>query len=112
MCVKSSLPVLTDTEEERIAVETACRYGTKADIYASPTAEDIAVEVTMDGTGPQMGRDADLTISLKNSSNEHRKISLHSQVAVMYYTGVHKATVRRDTTEVDILPNKGKWRST
>lgn len=96
------------TEEERIAVETACRYGTKAEAYTSPTAEDVSLEVSMDGTGPQMGSDAHLTIRLTNSSSENRNISLHSQVAVMYYTGVHKATVRRDKTDVDLLPNEVK----
>ncbi|KAJ0032221.1 hypothetical protein NQD34_002302 [Periophthalmus magnuspinnatus] len=96
------------TEEERIAVETACRYGTKAEAYTSPTAEDVSLQVSMEGTGPQMGRDADLTVSLKNSSSENRTVLLHSQAAVMYYTGVHKATVRRDTTDINLLPNEVK----
>uniref|UniRef100_A0A673BDC1 Protein-glutamine gamma-glutamyltransferase K n=1 Tax=Sphaeramia orbicularis TaxID=375764 RepID=A0A673BDC1_9TELE len=94
------------TEEERIAVESACRYGTKAEAYSSPTAEDVSIEVTMDGIGPQMGGDANLTISLKNSSSEARTVVLHSQVAVMYYTGVHKSTVRKDKTDVAILPSE------
>ncbi len=97
------------TEEERIAVETACSYGSKAEAYSSPTAEDVSVEVTMDGEGPKMGGDAELTITLQNSSSEQRKVLLHSQVAVMYYTGVHKATVRKDRTDVDLVPNEGEW---
>ncbi|KAM9358547.1 protein-glutamine gamma-glutamyltransferase K-like [Symphorus nematophorus] len=96
------------SEAERIAVETACSYGSKAEAYSSPTAEDVSVEVTMDGEGPKMGRDAELTIKLRNSSTEKRTILLHGQVAVMYYTGVHKATVRKDNTDVDILPNEEK----
>ncbi|XP_044054275.1 protein-glutamine gamma-glutamyltransferase K-like [Siniperca chuatsi] len=95
-----------DTEEERIAVETACRYGSKAKAYSSPTAEDVSVEVTMDGEGLKMGRDAELTIVLRNSSSEQRKVILHSQVAVMYYTGVHKATFKKDRTDFDMLPNE------
>ncbi|CAB1415190.1 unnamed protein product [Pleuronectes platessa] len=94
------------TEAERIAVETACRYGSKALAYSSPTAEDVSVEVTMDGEGPKMGGDAELTITLRNSSSEQRRIILHGQVAVMYYTGVHKATIRKDVTEVYMLPNE------
>ena len=90
-------------------METACSYGSKAEAYSSPTAEDVSVEVIMDGEGPKMGRDAELTIKMKNSSNEQRKVSLHSQLAVMYYTGVHKATVRKDETDVEILPNEGEW---
>ncbi|XP_059197526.1 protein-glutamine gamma-glutamyltransferase K-like [Centropristis striata] len=96
------------SQEERIAVETACSYGTKAEAYSPPTAEDVSVEVTMDGEGPRMGKDAELTIVLRNSSSEQRNLFLHSQVAVMYYTGVHKATVRKDTTNVEILPNEEK----
>ncbi|XP_070816990.1 protein-glutamine gamma-glutamyltransferase K-like [Chaetodon trifascialis] len=92
--------------EERIAVETACSYGSKAEAYSSPTAEDVSLEVTMDGEGPRMGQDANLTITLRNSSSQQRKVLLHSQVAVMYYTGVHKATVRRDRMDVDLLPNE------
>uniref|UniRef100_A0A8C4GNZ0 Protein-glutamine gamma-glutamyltransferase K n=1 Tax=Dicentrarchus labrax TaxID=13489 RepID=A0A8C4GNZ0_DICLA len=96
------------SEEERIAVETACRYGTKAQTFSSPTAEDVSVEVTMEGEGPKMGGDAELSLILRNSSSEQRKVFLHSQVAVMYYTGVHKATVRKDRTDVDLLPNEEK----
>ncbi|XP_041791244.1 protein-glutamine gamma-glutamyltransferase K-like [Chelmon rostratus] len=96
------------TVEERIAVETACSYGSKAEAYSSPTAEDVSIEVTMDGEGPKMGRDAELTITLQNSSSQHREVILHSQLAVMYYTGVHKATVRKDRTDVDLLPNEVK----
>lgn len=97
------------SEQERIAVETACRYGSKAEAYSSPTAEDVSVKVTMDGEGPKMGSDAELTITLQNSSSENRKVSLHSQAAVMYYTGVHKATVIKDKADIDLLPNEGEW---
>ncbi|CAJ1060023.1 protein-glutamine gamma-glutamyltransferase K-like [Xyrichtys novacula] len=96
------------SEQERIAVETACSYGSKAEAYTPPTAQDVSLEVTMDGEGPRMGKDAELSIILKNSSSEDRKVGLHSQVEVMYYTGVHKATVRRDTVDVDLLPNEEK----
>lgn len=92
-------------------METACSYGSKAEAYSSPTAADVTVEVSMDGEGPKMGGDAELTIMLRNSSSEERKIILHSQAAVMYYTGVHKATVRKDETDVDLLPNEGEWSS-
>uniref|UniRef100_A0A7N6ASJ3 Protein-glutamine gamma-glutamyltransferase K n=1 Tax=Anabas testudineus TaxID=64144 RepID=A0A7N6ASJ3_ANATE len=89
------------TEEERIAVETACRYGSKASAFSSSKAEDVSVEVTMDGQGPTMGNDAELTITLRNSSSEKRTVTLNSQAVVMYYTGVPKATVRKHTVEVD-----------
>ncbi|KAK9534404.1 hypothetical protein VZT92_008253 [Zoarces viviparus] len=92
--------------QERIAVETACSYGSKAEAYSSPTAKDVSVEVTMDGEGPEIGSDAELTITLRNDSSEQRKLLLHSQVDVIYYTGVHKATVRKDKMELDLQPNE------
>uniref|UniRef100_A0A8C7SGR1 Protein-glutamine gamma-glutamyltransferase K n=1 Tax=Oncorhynchus mykiss TaxID=8022 RepID=A0A8C7SGR1_ONCMY len=96
------------TEEERIAVETASRYGSKPDTYSSPIAEDISIEVTMDGEGPRMGGDAELNIVMRNASSLPRTINLHSQVAVMYYTGVLKATVKKDETPVELLANEVK----
>lgn len=96
------------SEEERIAVETACRFGTKAGTYSSPTAEDVSVRVIMEGEGPKMGGDAELSILLKNVSSEQRRVVLHSQLSVMYYTGVLKATVRQDKTELELLPHKGE----
>ncbi|XP_064190247.1 protein-glutamine gamma-glutamyltransferase K-like isoform X1 [Anguilla rostrata] len=96
------------TDEERIAVETACGYGSKPGTYTAAAAQDVSIEVTMEGEGPRMGGDAQLTIVLSNSSSEPRSATLHSQVAVMYYTGVHKATVKNDTTPVELLPNEVK----
>lgn len=96
------------TEEERIAVETACRYGSKASAFSSSKAEDVSVEVTMDGQGPTMGNDAELTITVRNSSSEKRTVTLNSQAVVMYYTGVPKATVRKHTVEVDVPPKSGE----
>ncbi|XP_056133119.1 protein-glutamine gamma-glutamyltransferase K-like [Lampris incognitus] len=96
------------SEEERIAVESASRYGSKPEVYSYPTAEDVSVEVTMGGEGAHMGGDAHLSITLRNSSTQQRTIILHSQVAVMYYTGVHKATVKKDRAEMELLPNEVK----
>ncbi|KAK2907605.1 protein-glutamine gamma-glutamyltransferase K-like isoform X2 [Channa argus] len=94
------------TEEERIAVETACSYGSKASAYSSTTSKDVSVEVTMNGQDPVMGKDAELTITLRNSSSQKRTAVLNGHVAVMYYTGVLKATVRKDSVEVEVLPNE------
>lgn len=96
------------TEEERIAVETACRYGTKPNVYASTGTDDVCMEVRVEGEGPRMGSDANLKIVLKNQSEKPRKTTLHSQVAVMYYTGVLKDTVKSEKISVDLLPNEGK----
>ncbi|XP_062373340.1 protein-glutamine gamma-glutamyltransferase K [Sardina pilchardus] len=96
------------SEEERIAVETASRYGTKPHIYSSPLAEDVNVEVKLEGEGPRMGADAQLTIVVTNLSDQPRSTNLHSQVAVMYYTGVLKSTVKKDKLPVELMPNEVK----
>ncbi|XP_072297069.1 protein-glutamine gamma-glutamyltransferase K-like [Eucyclogobius newberryi] len=96
------------SEEERIAVETASRYGSKPDMYSTASAEDVSVEVKMDGEGPRMGADAKLSIILKNSSPEPRQTTLHSQVAVMYYTGVLKGTIKKEQMSVELQPNEEK----
>lgn len=89
-------------------METATRYGSKSSIYPPPEAMDVTLEVTMKGEGPRMGDDAELTINLKNSSSGKRRTVLHSQVAVMYYTGVHKAMMRKDDIVVELKPNEGE----
>ncbi|XP_056301500.1 protein-glutamine gamma-glutamyltransferase K [Danio aesculapii] len=96
------------SEEERIAVETACRYGSKPDVYSSAMAEDVQVEVRMEGEGPRMGGDAQLKIVVKNMSSQPRRTTLHSQAAVMYYTGVLKDTVKKDKLSVELMPQEEK----
>lgn len=90
-------------------METACRYGTKPDVYSSPAAEDVQVEVRMVGEGPRMGVDAHLKIVVKNMSSQPRRANLNSQVAVMYYTGVLKDTVKKDNLPVELMPNEGQF---
>ncbi|XP_031586577.1 protein-glutamine gamma-glutamyltransferase K [Oreochromis aureus] len=97
-----------DSEEERIAVETASRYGSKPDVYSTPVAEDVSVEVKVDGEGPRMGADAQLKILVKNLSSQPRRATIHSQVAVMYYTGVLKGTIKKDEMPVELSPNEEK----
>lgn len=89
-------------------METACRHGSKPETYTAAVAEDVSMEVSMEGEGPRMGGDAHLTITLRNSSSEPRNATIHSQVAVMYYTGVHKATVKKDQSPIELLPNEGE----
>ncbi|XP_029309342.1 protein-glutamine gamma-glutamyltransferase K [Cottoperca gobio] len=96
------------SEEERIAVETASRYGSKPDTYSTAIAEDVCVEVKMEGEGPRMGADAQLSIVVKNLSSQPRSTTLHIQVAVMYYTGVLKGTIRKEQMPVELLPNEEK----
>ncbi|KAA0706754.1 Protein-glutamine gamma-glutamyltransferase K [Triplophysa tibetana] len=94
------------SEEERIAVETACQYGTKAGIYCPSGTEDVTVEITMGEEEPQLGADAKLSITIQNMSSEQRSVTLFGQVEVVYYTGVHKATVKKDQVPVDLQPSE------
>ncbi|KAL2097062.1 hypothetical protein ACEWY4_006269 [Coilia grayii] len=96
------------SEEERIAVETASRFGTKPYAYSCPVADDVQVEVKLEGEGPRMGTDAQLTIVVTNLSSQPRSTNLHSQVSVMYYTGVLKGTVKKDKLPVELMPNEVK----
>lgn len=73
-------------------------------------AEDVCIEVKMEGEGPRMGSDAQLSILVKNLSSQPRQTTLHSQVAVMYYTGVLKGTIKKEQVPVELLPNEG-WLS-
>ncbi|KAJ3595765.1 hypothetical protein NHX12_005068 [Muraenolepis orangiensis] len=96
------------SEEERISVETASRFGSKPETYTTPMAEDVRVEVTMDGEGPRMGADAHLRITVTNLSASSRRTVLHSQAAVMYYTGVLKDTLKKEKLEVELEANEVK----
>lgn len=71
-------------------------------------AEDVCVEVKMEDEGPLMGSDAQLSILVKNLSSERRQTTLHSQVAVMYYTGVMKGTIKKEQIPVELQPNEGQ----
>ncbi|XP_057196486.1 protein-glutamine gamma-glutamyltransferase K-like [Triplophysa rosa] len=93
------------SEEERIAVETACQYGTKAGIYFPFGTEDIYVQITMDKE-LQLGGDAKLSTTIQNTSSEQRSITLFGQVDVVYYTGVLKATVQKTQVLVYLQPGE------
>ncbi|KAK9954720.1 hypothetical protein ABG768_016767 [Culter alburnus] len=96
------------SEEERIAVETASRFGSRPTLYPSPTDNDVSVEIVIDGAGPHIGEDAKLSIVLKNKSSKQRTASLLYEVLVMYYTGVLKTTVKKDQISVNLKPQETK----
>ncbi|TRY92272.1 hypothetical protein DNTS_007055, partial [Danionella cerebrum] len=95
-----------DSEEERIAVETACQFGSKRGIYEVSSANDVYIEIKMNGEEPKLGADVKLDITVKNTSSEQRTFTLTGQVAVMYYTGVYKATVMKSQMPFELNPNQ------
>lgn len=89
-------------------METACQYGSKSGIYDVSRVDDVTIQITMDGEEPQLGADAKLSVTMKNTSAEQRTFNLHSQVAVIYYTGVYKSTVKKDQIPIELQPNEGE----
>ncbi|KAF4078495.1 hypothetical protein AMELA_G00199780, partial [Ameiurus melas] len=94
------------SEEERIAVETASLYGSKPKIYSHAVADDVKLQVAVEGEGPWVGEDAQLSFTVNNGSSAKRSIKLYCQVAIMYYTGVLKGTVKKDEISVKLKPNE------
>lgn len=92
-------------------MELASKHGSKPNVYSSAMAQDVSIEVKMDGEGPRMGNDAKLSILVKNLSSSPRRTTLHSQVAVMYYTGVLKGTIKKEQMPVELLANEGWFSS-
>lgn len=88
-------------------METASRYGSKPNTYTSAVACDVTLQVAVKGEGPWVGEDAQLSFTLKNSSVEKRSIELYCQVAIMYYTGVLKGTVKKDEIAVKLKSSEG-----
>nr|XP_056719345.1 protein-glutamine gamma-glutamyltransferase K [Euleptes europaea] len=92
------------SEEERKAVETAAKHGTKAHIYKNKEwGEDISM--TVDTQEAYTGQDITLRVNLKNRSSMPRDVSLNLFVAVMYYTGVTGSHFKKEQRQVQIPAN-------
>nr|XP_055043405.1 protein-glutamine gamma-glutamyltransferase K-like [Misgurnus anguillicaudatus] len=96
------------SEEERKAVETAVRHGSKRCVYPPPCVEDVICEIIMQKEVVYVGKDAVLSIALKNKCSSARTITLKSQVSAVYYTGVHKALVKKDQTCFELKASESK----
>ncbi|KAH0626142.1 hypothetical protein JD844_000935 [Phrynosoma platyrhinos] len=89
------------SEEERKAVETAAKHGTKAHIYTNKEwGEDISV--TVDTQEAYTGQDISLQVNLKNRSSMPRNVSLNLFVSVMYYTGVTGSRFKEEHRQVQV----------
>ncbi|XP_073730942.1 protein-glutamine gamma-glutamyltransferase K [Misgurnus anguillicaudatus] len=101
------------TKEERLAVETACRYGAKRSSLSSSSgssssssAGDVALDISMQGEGPCVGQDAVISVILKNNCGSSRTITLYTQVSVMNYTGVCRDLLKKDQICVELKANE------
>ncbi|XP_048450339.1 protein-glutamine gamma-glutamyltransferase K-like, partial [Rhincodon typus] len=95
------------TDEERIAVVTASRHGSRPETYGRECTCDVDVVVSTDD-GVIMGQDFTVTITVTNTSSESRSLTLLVQAVVMYYTGVVKGTFKKDKHDVLLEPHKEK----
>lgn len=68
----------------------------------------MIIEVNMQGDGPCVGQDAVLSIILKNKCTSPRSLTLYSQVAAIYYTGAHKALVKKDQMLIELNSYEGE----
>ncbi|KAF7696284.1 hypothetical protein HF521_006378 [Silurus meridionalis] len=96
------------SEAERIAVETASSYGSRPNTYPCAVDKDVTLAVTVDEVGQWVGEDARLSFIVNNGSSETRSIKLYCQVAIMYYTGVLKGTVKKEEISVKLNPKEVK----
>ncbi|KAL0157738.1 hypothetical protein M9458_045814, partial [Cirrhinus mrigala] len=87
-------------------LETALRHGLRGCAYPLPCAEDVVCEVSLKGDGPWVGRDAMLCINLRNKCSSPRSVTLYSQAAATYYTGVRKTFLKRDHTCIELKPSE------
>ncbi|KAI5609210.1 protein-glutamine gamma-glutamyltransferase K [Silurus asotus] len=96
------------SEAERIAVETASSYGSRPNTYPCAVDKDVTLAVTVDEMGQWVGEDARLSFIVNNGGSETRSIKLYCQVAIMYYTGVLKGTVKKDEISLKLNPKEVK----
>lgn len=98
----SFLPRWSGSEEERKAVETAVQHGSKRCQFLPPCAEEVVCEISMQKDPLCVGKDAVLSITLKNKCSSPRTVTLSSQVVAIYYTGVQKTLVKKDQTCIEL----------
>uniref|UniRef100_A0A8C1GTE7 Protein-glutamine gamma-glutamyltransferase K n=1 Tax=Cyprinus carpio TaxID=7962 RepID=A0A8C1GTE7_CYPCA len=95
-----------DSSEKCTALETALRHGLRRCTYPLTCAEDVVCEVNLKGDGSCVGKDAVLCINLKNKCSSPRSVTLYSQAAAMYYTGVRKTFLKKDHTCIELKPSE------
>ncbi|XP_069792515.1 protein-glutamine gamma-glutamyltransferase K-like [Narcine bancroftii] len=95
-----------DSEEERIAVETACRYGSRPDTSETPVVPNEVEASLRVEDGAVVGEDFAVSVTLVNHSSEPRSLALFTQAAVMHYTGVCRPPFRKDRQDVPLEPQQ------
>ncbi|XP_078670740.1 coagulation factor XIII A chain-like [Branchiostoma floridae x Branchiostoma belcheri] len=89
--------------EERAAVRRAAQYGSKRRNPYEQGATDVEFSLEDDGSVP-VNEDADCSITMKNTSNETRSVTLLYIANIVKYTGVQHQKLRKEKIEIELKP--------
>uniref|UniRef100_UPI00358F213A protein-glutamine gamma-glutamyltransferase K-like n=1 Tax=Myxine glutinosa TaxID=7769 RepID=UPI00358F213A len=89
--------------EERIAVDTACKHGTRAQELGLQYVKDVTVVVQTD-KDVFRGSKVPVLIILNNTAAEARQVAMVVRVLAIYYTGVKKGLCKEETFDVTLKP--------
>nr|XP_032834808.1 protein-glutamine gamma-glutamyltransferase K-like isoform X3 [Petromyzon marinus] len=96
-----------DTEEERLAVETACLHGSRPDTYrGSPSSPDVTLAISTHER-VVMGHDFDVSVTVSSTAVSERQVSVFVRGAVMHYTGVTRGeAIKQLKLDVTLQPGE------
>ncbi|XP_066288384.1 protein-glutamine gamma-glutamyltransferase K-like isoform X3 [Branchiostoma lanceolatum] len=93
------------SDQERVAVRTAVSHGLKPNTYDDVIEnEDVEFDVHADDE-IYIGENIHVTLSMKNTSAEPRRVTAHLTARAMYYTGVPAHDIGEMEKDVTIPPN-------
>uniref|UniRef100_H3A727 Coagulation factor XIII A chain n=1 Tax=Latimeria chalumnae TaxID=7897 RepID=H3A727_LATCH len=91
------------SNEERLALESAMKYGAKKEKTTSPFPVDVYMEVYTE-KNVTISNDVKLTLEFRNNSQEGRAINVFIVGYIVFYTGVKKDAFMDQTLSVVVEP--------
>uniref|UniRef100_A0A8C4Q815 protein-glutamine gamma-glutamyltransferase n=1 Tax=Eptatretus burgeri TaxID=7764 RepID=A0A8C4Q815_EPTBU len=95
---------LEGSEEERIAVDLACKHGALAQELSLEDLNDVTVTVKSKEE-VFIGSKVPIFVTLKNSAHQTRQLIMVVRVNVIYYTGVKKGMCKEETFNLTLEAN-------
>eukprot|EP00061_Rhincodon_typus_P017252 g45863.t1 len=98
-------PFLIRSQEERMALDTAIQHGVKKE----QAVTDVTMDVSLDMHVPEnvlLGTNFIVDVELQNNSNEKRSMTVFLSGNVVFYTGVPKIEIKKETIKVTVEPNQ------
>ncbi|XP_006008136.1 protein-glutamine gamma-glutamyltransferase K [Latimeria chalumnae] len=96
------------SEEERLSVKTACKFGNKSKMsIEKEVEEDVVVEVEITGND-LIGSNIIARATVTNRGNNVCNICLFMRAAMTFYTGVYKNEIKNMKEEVTLEPAEVK----